>query len=89
VPAPDPSDRTPPALTKYAGVKTWSSFVRNASVWGIDEHEGEFKILVYRGDPPKGWTRDKTLDEIFPAGTSADQAIDRMIAIMQQATRER
>jgi hypothetical protein len=88
VPAPDPSDRTPPALVKYAGVKTWGSFVRNASVWGIDEQEREFKILGYRRDPPKGWTRDKTKDETFPAGTSAAEAIDRMIAILQKAAAE-
>ncbi len=85
VPAPDPSDRTPPALTKYAGVKSWSSFVGNADVWGIDEQEREFKILGYRRDPPKGWTRDKAQDEMFPAGTSADTVIDRMIAILQGA----
>ena len=85
VPAPDPSDRSPPAVTKYAGVKSWSSFLRNASAWGIDDRERAFKILGYRKDPPNGWTHDKSLDEIFPAGTSADEVVGRMIAILQNA----
>ena len=85
VPAPDPSDRSPPAVTKYAGVKNWGSFVRNASAWGIDDREGTFKILGYRRDPPNGWTHDRSLDETFPAGTSAAAVIDRMITILQNA----
>lgn len=89
VPAPDPSDRSPPVLTKYGGVKSWSTFVRNASLWGIDEREDNFKIIGYRRDPPSGWTHDKTLDEPFPAETSADQVIDRMIAILQDSAANR
>jgi hypothetical protein len=85
VAAPNPSDRSPPLLTKYAGVKSWGSFVRNASLWGIDEAENRFEILGYRKEPPKGWTHDKALDETFPADTSADMVIDRMISILQGA----
>ena len=88
VPAPDPYDRSPPVLTKYAGVKSWSTFVRNASLWGIDERENNFKIIGYRRDPPNGWTRDKALDEPFPSDTSADKVIERMFAILQEAARK-
>lgn len=86
VTAPSPSDRSPPFLTKYAGVKSWGSFVRNASLWGIDQDENKFEIVGYRKEPPKGWIHDKTLDETFPAGASADMVIDRLIAILQNAS---
>jgi hypothetical protein len=89
VAAPNPSDRSPPFLTRYAGVKSWGAFVRNASLWGIDEREGKFEILAYRRDPPNGWTHDKSLDEAFAAGTTADEIIERMIAIMQKAATDR
>jgi hypothetical protein len=42
-----------------------------------------YKILGYKKDPPSGWIRDKDQDEIFPAGTSAADVINRMIAILQ------
>jgi hypothetical protein len=78
-------DTSPSVILKHAGVATWRTFARHASTWSVDERDGLYKILGYRKDPPAGWTRDKTQDEIFPAGTPADQVIDRMIAILQQA----
>lgn len=87
IPAPDPSDRSPPVLAKYAGVKKWSTFVRDASLWAIDERDGHFEILGYRKDPPNGWVRDKGHDEIFPTGTAAPLVIKHVIAILQKAAR--
>lgn len=85
VTAPQPSDRSPPFLTKYAGVKNWSTFVRNASLWGIDERDGNFGIYAYRRDPPNGWVRHKSRDETFQSGTPREKVIDRMIAILREA----
>lgn len=87
VTAPQPSDRSPPFLTKYAGVKSWSTFVRSASLWGIDEREGTFGIYAYRRDPPNGWVRDERNDVTFPVGTTASRVIERMISILQEAAR--
>jgi len=62
----------PPILPKYAGVKSWNTFARDASPWGIDERNGTFKIIGYRKDPPGGWREDNDDVETFPPGTSAD-----------------
>src|SRR5689334_9756948 len=82
-------DTSPSVLLNYAGVKTWRAFARDASTWSIDERDGIFKILGYRKDPPYGWTHDRSLDETFPAGTSADRIIDRIIAILREAAKNR
>lgn len=89
VPALKPSDYPPPVLPKYAGVKSWNSFARNASLWAIDEQSERYKILGYRKEPPNGWIHDKSRDEAFPSGTSAETVIDRMIAILQAAATQR
>lgn len=83
VPALKPSDYPPPVLPRYAGVKTWNSFARNASLWGISERAGSFKILGYRRHAASAWVQDKKQDVVFPPGTRTDQVIDRMIAILQ------
>jgi hypothetical protein len=49
IPDPDAKAlRAPPLILKYAGVKSWSAFFRNASMWSIREDEGAYKILSYR-----------------------------------------
>jgi hypothetical protein len=79
------SDPSPPVVMKYARVKTWGTFVRHADLWGIDERNGMYEIIGYRRDPPGGWLPDKELAVVFPAGTTADEVIERMIAILQSA----
>lgn len=85
VPVPKQPDTSQSVLLKYAGTKTWRAFARDASAWSIDERSGTYKIIGYRKHPPNGWTHDKSLDETFPADTSADKVIERMLAILQQA----
>lgn len=79
------SDPSPPVVMKYAGVKTWRTFVRHADLWGIDERNGTYEIVGYRRDPPNGWAHDKKRDVVFPGGTTADEVIERMIVILQSA----
>jgi hypothetical protein len=46
LPDPDPKAlRAPPLMLKYAGVRSWSAFYRNASTWSIIEDDGVYKIL--------------------------------------------
>ena len=53
---PPPKDKwPPPILLKYAGVKTWSAFARNASVWSIEETDGNYEIMGYRTHPKGYW----------------------------------
>ena len=88
VPLPKQSEIPPPLLPKYAGVKAWSTFARNASTWAISQRDGAFGINGYRKDG-RGWVPDSNSVEIFPTETAADQVIDRMIAILQEAAAKR
>jgi hypothetical protein len=69
---PKRTEYPPPVILKYAGVKSWSTFARDAWTWGIEEQDGMFKIVYYRKDPPNGWTEDRENIETFPPGTAAD-----------------
>ena len=75
-----------PVVVKYAGVKSWSAFARGTSTWDIKERDANYQV-VGRSLGRDGWVEDpnKTID--FPPGTSVDVVIDRMIAILQDATR--
>ena len=76
--------RPPPVVLKYAGVKTWSAFARDASTWNIRENEGTYQIVGYRLHPKGYWVEDHDQTIKFSAGTTVGDVIDRMIAIMQE-----
>ena|SRR5665213_3029469 len=73
----------PPLLLKYAGVKNYSAFERGTSTWNIEEKDGDYKIAPYRRRADRGWEQDRGNIIILPPGSHADDAIDRMIAILQ------
>ena len=76
-----------PVVVKYAGVKSWGAFARGASPWNIKEKDGIHQIVGHwKG--PSGWVEDPEQTIKFPAGTTLDQVIDRMIAILQEAARQ-
>ena len=86
---PVPKDKwPPPVLLKYAGVKTWSAFARDADVWTIEEKDGRYQINGYRPHPKGYWERDPDQKIEFPPRTSVDAVIDRMIAVLQEAARQ-
>jgi hypothetical protein len=76
-----------PVVVKYAGVKRWSSFARSASPWNIKEKDGVYQIVGHQKGP-SGWVEDPEQMIKFPVGTTLDQVIDRMIAILQEAARQ-
>ncbi len=80
--------RAPPLLPKYAGVRSLSAFYRNASTWSIIEDDGVYKILNYRKHPKGYWQPDPAEEIQFPLGTTIDDVVDRMIAILQEAARQ-
>jgi len=83
-----PRDNFPqPVVVKYAGVKSWSAFARGTLPWGITERDGNFQILGYRRHPD-GWREDPEQKVDLPVGSTMDDAIDRMIAILQEAARQ-
>jgi hypothetical protein len=77
-----------PVLLKYSGAKTWSAFARGASQWSIEEKEGTYQIVGYRTHPDGYWVQDPDQRTELPAGSTRDQAIDAMIAILQDAARK-
>ena len=76
----------PPVVLKHAGVRSWGAFARGATPWSIEEENGIFQIIG-RQRTPGGWVEDPEQTIDFPPGTTLDQAIDRMIAILQQTAR--
>jgi hypothetical protein len=78
----------PPVLLKYSGAKTWSAFARDASTWNIEEQDGKYQIEGYRTHPKGYWEEDPDQKIEFPAGTSVDTVIERMIGILQDAARQ-
>lgn len=75
----------PPVVLKYAGVKSWGAFARDASAWNIEEHEGRYRIVGNRKHPDGYWVEDHEQKIEFPSGTTIEAVVDRMIAILQQA----
>ena len=76
-----------PVVVKYAGVKNWGAFARDAlPPWNIEENNGVYQI-VGRRKHPDGWAQDPEQKVEFPPGSTVDQVIDRMIAILQDAAR--
>jgi hypothetical protein len=78
--------RSPPVVLKHAGVKTWAAFERNASTWNIKENNGNYRIGGYRKHPDGYWVEDREKDIEFPPGTTIEAVVDRMIAILQEAS---
>jgi hypothetical protein len=72
---------------KYAGLKSWSAFARNVSVWSIEEDDGIHKIAGYRKHPKGYWVEDPSQQTHFPANAAIDDVVDRMIAILQETAR--
>src|SRR5580692_12871879 len=80
--------RKPPVLLKYTGDKSWSAFMRGTSPWSIYEKDGKYQIEGYHVHRKGYWERDKNQTIEFPAGTSLDVVIDRMIAILQEVAKQ-
>ncbi|HWE75007.1 MAG TPA: hypothetical protein VG328_17735 [Stellaceae bacterium] len=79
----------PPVLCKYAGVKSWSTFARNASLWVMDDTNGALRIEPNTRDSRGAFSPDKTVIETLPAGSTIDDLTDRMIAVLQEAAANR
>jgi hypothetical protein len=88
VPSLNRGDHPPSPLLKYAGVKTWSAFNRTARSWSIDERDGIYQIVGQRKGPHGGFVDDPEQTVTMPSGSTADDVIDRVIAILQAAARK-
>jgi hypothetical protein len=85
---PVPKGKWPaPVLLKYAGVKSWSAFARDASLWSIEDDSGKYLIVGYRTHPKGYWEQDPDQKTVFPPGSTVDDVVASMIAFLQDAAR--
>jgi hypothetical protein len=65
VPNPPKNNWPKPILLKYSGAKTWSAFVRNASLWSINEENGIYSITQYKEHPTAIWCETRIRKSSF------------------------
>ncbi len=80
-----PSNYSQAVVLKYAGVKNFSTFARGAQPWNIIIEDGVYEIQGQRRRPDRGWEEDPNNRIIFPAGTTEDDVIKKMVQILQKA----
>ena len=85
---PQRSEWPRPLLLKYAGVKSQSAFERSMLLWSLDDEDGIVHINSYARSPNRMWVRVPERRITFAIGSPVKEAIDRMIAILQDAARE-
>jgi hypothetical protein len=85
VPVPKRRDWPPPVLLKYAGL-TWSAFEAGMSFWGMEQKRGVWRIIGKRKRPDGTMGDDSAQTITFSPETAVDEVIDKMIAILQDAT---
>lgn len=81
-------DWPPAVVLKYAGVKTWPAFERGMCLWGIEEKDGTFQIIGKIKKPDRSRVDDPDQTITFPPGSTVDDVIERMIAILQNAAKQ-
>jgi len=81
------SEIPPPVLLKYAGIGRWSAFERGLLFWEIIEDDGTFRIAGQRKQPDGMWRDDPEQIITLPPSATADDVVERMIAILQAAVR--
>jgi hypothetical protein len=77
-----------PVVPRHAGLKNWSAFERGLSVWSLEQREKIFSIIRKKKKSDGARVDDPERTVVLPPGTAVDAAIDRMIAILQEAAKE-
>jgi hypothetical protein len=85
IPNPQKDKWPPPVLLKYAGAKSWSAFMRGTMTWNIKEYDGAYQIIGNLVHAIGDSQEDPAQKIILPPGSNANDAIDRMIEILQDA----
>ncbi len=89
IPNPETDKWPPPVLLKYAGAKSWSAFMRDTALWSITNDGGTYQIVGHRVHLPKGNAPEDPEQRVsLPSGSTVNDAVDRMIEILQAADRK-
>jgi hypothetical protein len=74
-----------PVILRYANVKSWSTFEKNALFWSVVEKDGAYKICRGRRRPDRGWEDDPTRIDEVPPGAGLDEVAQRVAVTVQSA----
>jgi len=83
IPTPKPDTFPKPDLHKYANVKSWSKFEKEASYWSLYSQDGIYEFGPYRRLENRGWEPDLRKIEKFPASSSIDDIVCRVVTTVQ------
>jgi hypothetical protein len=87
IPTPKRNEYPPSLLPKYAGVETDRAFIHGTAHWAIDEKEGDYQIIGYRVHRDGYWVQDAAQKILLPTGSTAENVVEQMIAILEDAAR--
>jgi hypothetical protein len=75
-----------PFLQRYAKVKSWSAFEREAQIWKVVEEAGIYRIKQGRKHASgRGWEDDPAGIESLPSGTTLDAMVKRFAFLLRSA----
>ena len=86
--SPTRANHPPPVVLKHAGVKTWSAFARGTRPWQLEERDCRYRIVGLKDSPGGGWEEDPQQVVEFAPGTEVEVVIDRLIGILQAASKK-
>jgi hypothetical protein len=76
-------------VLKATGARSWYVLDRQTSgLWSLVEKDGVYQIRVDQPMEPRGWHEDKTKRVEFPPGTSVEDVINRLIAMIQERAQQ-
>lgn len=87
IPTPKRNEYPPSLLPKYAGVKTDRAFMHGTAHWAIDKKDGDCQIIGYRVHKDGYWVQDDAQKIVLRAGTTTENVVEQMIAILRDAAR--
>ncbi len=85
IPTPKRDSWPEPVVLKYAKVKSWTAFEKDASIWTVEEKAGIYHISPGRRHPDGGWEDDPVRIETFPKGATIDDVARRVVALVQSS----
>jgi hypothetical protein len=71
------------------GARSWDTLDRQMiGSWSITDRNGVYEIRVDQPMEPRGWHEEKAKRVEFPPGTSIEDVIERLIAMIQERAQQ-
>ena len=75
-----------PVVVKYANVKSWAAFEKNAFCWKIFKKDSSFQLRPQRKSLFRGWEDDLSRSETFDGETAIEELANSIAEQMQRIT---